>query len=123
MLTYDLKLDKYEDYEFEVLEEEFIGDVYKKDQKIQTVENFIFQKSPEFQNLEQKFDILMNKFEYQINVNNYILQNLGENHEYISKIDQKLNFLNIKTDQNSSQNIFVKNENLQIFPTSNQHYI
>ncbi len=72
--------------------------------------------------MEQKFDILLNKFEQQVNINNYILQNLGENQNYISKIDQKLDFLNTKTDQNYSQNIFVKNENLQIYPTINQNY-
>ena len=93
------------------------------DQNVQTSEKFISQKSPEFQILEQKFDILLNKFEQQININNYILQNLGENQNYISKIDQKLDFLNAKTDQNSSQNILVKNENLQIYPTVNQNYI
>ena len=52
-----------------------------------------------------------------------MLQYLGENQNYISKIDQKLDFLNIKTDQYSSQNILVKNENLQIYPTIHQNYI
>ena len=73
--------------------------------------------------MELKFDILLNKFEQQININNYIMQNLRENQNYISKIDQKLDFLNIKTDQNFSQNTFIKNENLQIYPTISHNNI
>lgn len=75
------------------------------------------QKSLEFQNLEQKFNILLNKFEQQININNYILANIDENQKNISKNNQKLDFLNIKIDFNPSQNVFIKHEKLQICPT------
>ena len=56
----------------------------------------IVQKSPEFQNLEQKFNILLNKFEQQININNYILANIDENQKNILKITKNWIFLTQK---------------------------
>ena len=44
-------------------------------------------------------DILLSKFDSQININNYMLQSLDENKNNINGIDQKLGLLNVKMGQ------------------------
>ena len=48
------------------------------------------------------------------------MTNINNNQNSFTGIDQKIENLNMKIDQKSVQNTFVKNENLQIFPTYEQ---
>ena len=73
---------------------------------------FYFSKSSEFQNVEQKLYILLNKFDWQISINNHFINNISENQNNILNIDQKLDYINIKIDLNPSQNTFITNEKI-----------
>ena len=88
----------------------------KKENKIS--ENFSLYEISKYQEFNQKFDILLNKFESQINTNNYFANNLCDTQKSFSEISKKINFLDIKIDK-ISQNNFFKNANMQTPPEIN----
>ena len=57
------------------------------------------QKNQDIQNLEQKFDILVNKLNSQTEHFNFFINNINNNQKTFSEIDKKIVNLDAKIDQ------------------------